>query len=144
MSRERYQTKQKELIYEYLQTNKGKHIKVQDIINGLNEKGHSIGVSTVYRCLDDLVNKGLVQKYMLDGNAGACYQYGENANLHDAEYHLRCSNCGGLFHFHSEDISNLSKQMREKGINVNLENTVFSGECDTCKTKKDRKKEKKK
>lgn len=131
MSRERYRTKQKDIILNYLKENEGKHVKVQDIYNGLKNSGNGIGVSTIYRYLDRLIEEGEIKKYLLDGNAAACYQYGTE-DMSEQEYHLRCVKCGGLFHFQSEDIDHLSNEMKNKGMSVNLKDTVFSGECNTC------------
>lgn len=132
MSRDTYQTKQKNRIFEYLKENEGRHIKVQDIYSELKKEGASIGMTTIYRYLDKLIEEGRIKKYLLDGNAAACYQFGkhEEESLH--EYHLRCVKCGGLFHFQSEEIDSLSDNMKKKGLSLNLEDTVFSGECDSC------------
>lgn len=132
MGRDTYRTKQKDRILNYLKENEGRHVRVQDIYDELKKSGIKIGISTIYRYLDKLIEEGTIKKYLLDGNAAACYQYGHQCDSDNHEYHLRCVKCGGLFHFQSEEIDSLSNNMRSKGLSVNLEDTVFSGECDTC------------
>lgn len=132
MSRDAYRTRQKDIILHFLKENEGRHIKVQEIYDELKKTGSPIGISTIYRYLDKLIEEGRIKRYLLDGNAAACYQYGGQHEENSHEYHLRCVKCGGLFHFQSEEIDNLSNDMRSKGLSVNLADTVFSGKCDTC------------
>jgi len=135
MPRERYNTKQKQIILDYLSANSGKHIKVAQIFDDLNSDGINIGISTVYRCLDKLVLSGEVKRYILNGNDGACYQYGfEQDDVH-SEYHLRCSECGELFHFKSDRLNQVSEDLNSEDISINLNNTVFSGVCKSCNKK---------
>lgn len=135
MPRKSYNTKQKQIILEYLMNNSGCHIKAADIHSDLAQKGINIGISTIYRYLDSLVNSGVLHKYILNGNDGACYQYDIGNEEEHMEYHLRCSECGELIHFTSDDLNRVSKELSNNGITVNLRNTVFSGVCESCKTK---------
>ncbi len=135
MSRERYNTRQKQIILEYLIANSGKHIKALQIFEDLNKAGITIGISTIYRYLDKLVSSGEIKRYILNGNDGACYQYDSNQESLQSEYHLRCSKCGELFHFKCDRLSQISQDLNDEGISVNLSNTVFSGICKSCRKK---------
>ena len=56
-----YNTKQKEKLLEYLISNKEKHTNVQEISAFLTAEGSPVGVATIYRQLDRLVEQGLVR-----------------------------------------------------------------------------------
>ena len=135
MSRERYNTKQKQVILEYLKSNSGKHIKAVQILEDLNSVGVNIGISTIYRYLDRLVLSGEVKRYILNGNEGACYEYGLKPDDVHSEYHLRCSEWGELFHFKSDRLNQISEDLNTENISINLDNTVFSGVCGSCNKK---------
>ena len=66
-----YQTKQGRALVEYLRSQGSRHVSVQQIAAGLPEP---IGIATIYRQLEKLAARGLVQKYVNDGGP-ACYQY---------------------------------------------------------------------
>lgn len=70
-----YNTKQKESLVAFLIKNKDRHTNVREISSFLSNEGTPMGTATIYRQLDKLVEQGLVRKYILDGSAGACYQY---------------------------------------------------------------------
>ena len=73
-----YNTRQKENLLTYLINNKNKHTNVQEISAFLSSEGTPVGVATIYRQLDRLVEQGLVRKYAFDGKTSACYQYIED------------------------------------------------------------------
>ena len=71
-----YHTKQRETIISYLSSLGSAHITAGSMAEYFNEQGISIGLTTVYRQLNKLIQKGLVRKFSVDGINGACYQYG--------------------------------------------------------------------
>ena len=58
MQREKYKTKQKEHILEIIK-NKNKEFTVKDIYQELNKE---IGMTTIYRLIDNLVEDGIINK----------------------------------------------------------------------------------
>ena len=89
-----YNTKQKENLLEYLIKNKQKHTNVQEISAFLSAEGTPVGVATIYRQLDRLVEQGLVRKYSFDGKTSACYQYMQDDDQCRSHFHLNCLSCG--------------------------------------------------
>ena len=59
----KYNTKQRDLIISYLKTVPGKHVTAGEICEHFEGIGVNIGVSTVYRQLDRLVDEGAVKKF---------------------------------------------------------------------------------
>ena len=74
-----YKTKQQDLILDFLKTAKGEglseHVTAIDVTDGLKKYG--MGKATVYRHLERLVDKGIVNKYFVGENASACFELGE-------------------------------------------------------------------
>ena len=73
MKKNNYNTKQKELLLDFLKNNDSKHVNVQEISSYLINSGNPMGTSTIYRQLERMVEQGTVRKYVLDGRADACH-----------------------------------------------------------------------
>lgn len=128
-----YKTKQKEIILNIFINNKNKHLTATDIIKYLNDNGNGIGSATVYRYLDKLVSKGIIRKYILDDKVGACYQYIENNNECTEHFHLKCTECGALYHIDCSYMQSLNEHiLTHHGFKVNNARTVLYGRCKNC------------
>lgn len=132
MPRVPYQTKQKTAVLECLHKSGGAHLTIPQIAEQLKAAGSVVSTPTIYRCMDTLVTEGKVRKYVLDGNAGSCYQY-DNGSSEEELFHFRCEKCGRLLHFQSEELRQLNVRMKQcKSGKIDLEQTVFYGICDNC------------
>ena len=130
-----YHTKQQQSILEIMEKMEEKYVTAGQVAKALKEEGAQVGLTTVYRRLDRLVKEGLVQKIVLDGNSGACYQYvGDNeANSH---FLLKCEDCGEIQNMdcgHMEEL--YSHVLEEHHFNVNPHRTMFYGLCEKCQRK---------
>ena len=122
-----YQTRQGKLLLDYLRTQGTRHVSVPEIAESLPER---IGTATIYRQLDKLAARGLVRKYVGDGDP-ACYQYvpegGEACARH---FHLKCASCGALIHLECEEMDRLTEHVfREHGFRTDLTRSAFYGTC---------------
>lgn len=126
-----YKTKQRELILEYMKNSDSPHVTAADIAARLRDEG-SVGLATVYRQLDKMVEAGLVRKYSLDG--GACYQYVGGQEGCREHFHLKCLNCGTLIHVDCDFLSGLAPHILEHhGFLVDNSRTVMYGLCRKCR-----------
>lgn len=134
-----YKTKQKELILDFLVTNKDRHVSAEELVDNLKSSGNSVGKSTVYRQLDKLVLQGYVRKFFVEEGIGACYQYcdGSKCNEH---YHLKCLQCGKLFHVKCNYLDTISTHVgnTHKFI-IDNSKTVLYGICENCGASDDKK-----
>lgn len=131
-----YNTKQKENLLTYLIKNKEKHTNVQEISAFLQAEGTPVGVATIYRQLDRLVEQGLVRKYSFDGKTCACYQYIENEKDCRSHFHLKCLSCGRLIHLDCDHLAELTRHIEEEhSFAVDCSQTVFYGRCSECDDK---------
>ena len=74
-ARTSYKSKHRDQILTILQENEKEHMTAGQILDELRARGISIGVATIYRQLDRLVEEGAVNKYMVDAVTGVCYEF---------------------------------------------------------------------
>lgn len=126
-----YRTRQQEEILLYLQQNPDKHLNVSQIVTHLKSKGSSIGVTTVYRQLEKLVDQGVLQKYATDGGP-ACFQYLDGC-LNHPHFHMKCLECGHLLHMECAELDDICRHMRSAhNFELNSMKTTFYGLCEDC------------
>lgn len=111
----------------------GVHMNVWEIHAKLEEKGTSVGLTTLYRNLDRMVDEGLVNKYTIDGHGPACYEFIDRTGECGESYHCRCEICGKLIHLHCDEVAGLRDHMlKEHGFRLDPKRTVFYGVCPDC------------
>lgn len=135
MGREKgYKTRQLAAILNFLIQNKDRHVSVYDIANHIKNAGGKIGVTTVYRHIDSLMEDGTVQKYTLEGSGGARYQFVGDEGCHN-HFHLKCERCGKLVHLECGQMEDIYRHVLcDHGFEINSHKTVFYGLCDTCRS----------
>ncbi|MBU5425951.1 transcriptional repressor [Tissierella pigra] len=132
--RKSYNTKQKKLIISYLQENKDRHVTVEMIADYLNNKGESVGQTTIYRNLDKLVKDGIVLKFIEPEDMRSHYQYLEKSYDNSDYYHLICVGCGQGVRLNCNHINELTIHMQEKhGFNLDRDRTILYGYCEECR-----------
>lgn len=137
-SKAAYKTKQKEELMEYLTGNPGEHFTVSDVCEYFRSKGRPIGQTTVYRQIERLVDEGLVNKYNIDSNSPACFEYmGPDSHVEQGIcFHCKCEKCGKLIHLHCEELEEMVVHMKgEHGFLLDPRRTVFYGVCEECSKK---------
>jgi len=99
----------------------------ETILKDLNKEGINPDPATIYRILDILSGKGLIQKIELGEGK---YRYEKSENHH---HHLICTNCGKIEDVKADFVSNLEGQIREKnGFLVKSHSLEFFGLCKNC------------
>ncbi len=130
-----YRTKQREYILAYLRSCGERHTTVAEIVRHLQDNGTPVGTATVYRNLEQLTAEGSVRKYVLDGKCSACYQFIDDTHTgrcHE-HFHLKCTNCGKLFHVSCVQLSQLNEHLLEHhGFLIDHTKTVLYGLCQNC------------
>jgi len=112
-----------------------KPIDIVEIIEKLKRKKIHVDRVTVFRNINMLVKKGLIDK--VEFNEGK-YRY-ESASL-PHHHHLVCTKCGIIndiesISLHSE-INKISKIVnKDFGFNIEEHKVEFFGKCKTCKSK---------
>ncbi|MCI9078622.1 MAG: transcriptional repressor [Lachnospiraceae bacterium] len=129
-----YHTKQQQAILGYMENNKNGYVTVSQIATHLKEQGTPVGITTIYRHLDKFQKEGVVQKIVLDGNSGACYQYIHGSfSQNNCQFLLKCENCGKITNMGCSHMQDLySHVLEEHNFNVNPHRTMFYGTCSKC------------
>ena len=131
----KYKTKQRKVLQDYLETIPGKHFTVSDICDYFAKKNNPIGQATVYRNLETMVDEGLVNKYIIDANSPACFEFiaGESNHNEEVCFHCKCEKCSKLIHLHCDELIAIKKHFREEhGFVLDSHRTVFYGLCEDC------------
>ncbi len=133
-----YNTAQKEKLIEFLIKNKDKHTSAQEIDTYLRSVGSPVGMATIYRQLERLVEAGTVRKFIIDGKTSACFQYVENEKECREHFHLKCLSCGKLIHLSCSRLMDISSHISQNhGFIIDPSQTVFYGRCADCAVSKE-------
>lgn len=96
----------------------------------LKEKGITISLSTVYRVLDALVEKGLVDKASVTDGNKALYEMNDMEHRH----HLLCVKCRELLPVDGCPLEEYEKALEEKlGFSIKGHKLELYGYCKKCK-----------
>ncbi len=130
-----YKTKQRAAVEAVLQSTDN-HVTVEEMVERLNADGKSVGRTTVYRCLERLVEEGRARKYAAQSGESACYQYIADDHACHEHFHLKCTACGRLIHIECDHMNELSAHIAaEHGFAVDPLKTVLYGLCGECAAK---------
>lgn len=130
----KYKTKQGEELLAYLRTTKGQHITTATVVAHFAQQGKTIGLATVYRQLERLVDAGLVNKYFLAQGGGAHFEYIDKE--HECAplcFHCKCKNCGALIHLECKTLEHIQNHLlADHSFVLDPVRTVFYGICKNC------------
>lgn len=128
-----YNTKQKDKIYDVIKK-QNHEFTVKDIYNELDAK---IGLTTIYRLVDNLVSNGIVNKRIGKDNI-TYYQYLEKCECEN-HFYLRCESCGDMTHIDCDCIGELKSHINnEHKFNINSEQIIIDGICRKCGEKNEK------
>ena len=128
-----YNTRQKDEISAIIDRQEGRHFTAEEICEALKQNGGHVGLSTVYRHLERLVNEGNLRKYVSNAGESACYQAARGCREH---FHLKCIVCGKLEHLSCSFLDDIGHHLAEEhGFSIDPSRTVFYGICKECEKK---------
>lgn len=122
-----YNTKQKDIILDLIKKNHHE-FTVKDIYENIKEE---VGLTTVYRLVDKLVDEGRVSKTIGKDNQ-TYYQYLEECD-NENHFYLKCDNCGSMMHIDCDCIKELSKHISEEHkFKLKEKSIIINGICKKC------------
>lgn len=129
-----YQTKQRNEMREFLKEHAGIHFTAAEIRAQLETMEISIGIATVYRQLEKMVDEGCVVKYVNGPGTSACFEYLAPENQEEPEeFHCRCVRCGVLIHIECKELMGIGGHLLEHHhFLMDPRRTVFYGLCEQC------------
>ena len=131
----------RQAIFQVLCTS-SKHLSAEDVYMAVHKNYPNVGLTTVYRTLELLVQMGLVFKSDF-GDGRARYELAEGPKGINHHHHLVCTNCGRVIDY-TDFIDDEVELLRrtEKGLSMKYDFKItnhliqFYGLCDKCKDKK--------
>ena len=122
----KYNTKQKDLILNSIK-DIHREFTIKDIENKLNNK---VGLTTIYRLIDELVLEGRVNKSIT--NNITYYQYLEDC-IEDNHFYLKCEKCSSLIHVDCDCIVDFVNHIyKEHHFKINKNKIIINGLCNKC------------
>ncbi|MDA3792090.1 MAG: Fur family transcriptional regulator [Elusimicrobia bacterium] len=119
---------------------KEEHLSADEAYMKVKQKNPEIGVATVYRNLDFLTERGILNRFRF-GDVKARYELRdlEKENHH---HHLICESCGKIINYsefvqrEKKLINAMEKELSEKhGFQINSHQLHFYGICKDCRDK---------
>ncbi|MBO8152475.1 MAG: transcriptional repressor [Candidatus Neomarinimicrobiota bacterium] len=118
-----------------------KHLSAEEIYLEVHKEYPSIGLATIYRTLELLVQMGIVNKFDF-GDGRARYELAEDSKGPKHHHHLICNVCGRVIDYRdfSEEEKNFFESLERnlsQRYNFEIKNhqVMFYGICDKCKGK---------
>jgi Fur family ferric uptake transcriptional regulator len=105
-------------------------LTAQEIFDALRADGRKVGIASVYRVLELLTEKGLLQR--VDFGAGvARFEPAHSSGEH--HHHLVCSSCGRVEAFEDDELeAALHKVEHRTGYSIAGHDVVLRGVCGPC------------
>ena len=105
------------------------HLSVEQVAERLRESGEHVGMATVYRTLNLLVEAGLAHEHDF-GEGFKRYEHRAGEARHD---HLICSSCGKVVEFARPALDELQQSIaREAGFTPQTRRFEIYGLCVEC------------
>lgn len=128
-----YRTWQQDAVIEYFKLNPQKCVTADEIYVYFMNAESKIGKATIYRCLDRLLENGVVKKFISDSGDCAMYQLIDGENGCDRHFHLKCTACGKIIHMDCEFMEKFESHISEHhNFKVDNARTVIYGLCEKC------------
>jgi len=124
-------SRERELIWDHVQTMRG-HFTADDLLVSLGRHAKPVSRATVYRALELLMARGVVQRVQL-GEGGALYELAKGRPPHA---HLYCLGCGRLWDYPLAMLGQLPQQvLRNARFQTDHLLLRICGYCEPCRVR---------
>ena len=128
----KYNTKPKEYILEYLKGHKNQRFSVKEMYDSITHEGYEINLATIYRNISALEKEGVLLKHQGADSNCATYQYVENSDCL-AHFHFECIKCGKVSHLGAKETNDFLRLIKKTlFFEVEPQNTYIRGICNSC------------
>lgn len=135
-------TQQRLIVLQTLAENRDKHMTAEDIYEVVRENHPEIGLATIYRTIQLLLEMRLLDRIHLDDGC-VRYEIGHlfTGDMRHNHHHLVCKICGKVIPFEDDLLEELEVHIeQDTGFHVLDHELKFYGQCKEClKDKRDRK-----
>ncbi len=128
--REPYKTKQKDLVADILKKQR-KDFTAKELFAKLVRRDASIGLTTIYRILQQLVQDGEIIK-LPEANGTIYYRVVKECHK-KGHCFLKCESCGRIIHSDCELFNELSDHLKDRHhFLIEKKNMTIYGNCERC------------
>ena len=126
-------TKQRMLVLELMAKHPGEHLTAEDIHDLARQKYPDIGLATIYRTVQVLVDLSVIDKVSLD-DGFARYELGSARGSGHHHHHAICSRCGKIISFKGDLLDTLEQALLDmSGFLVTDHEVKLYGYCRECR-----------
>lgn len=135
--RNSYNTKQKQLIYDFFAANPDRQFSAKEVSNSVKQQA-KIGESTVYRLIKKLTEDGEIRRFSGKDVKAVVYQFANQSEHCHEHFHLKCTGCGELIHLDCGLVKEFEAHMTSHhGFSIDHLKTIIFGTCANCANKKE-------
>ena len=125
-------TPQRKAILEVISENMGLHLSSEEIYDYVKVKSPDIGLATVYRTVQLLVELDVLSKLNLD-DGFVRYELNDHDGDQHHHHHLICSECGSISEVREDLLESIEKQIEMKyEFQIRDHKLKFFGICKSC------------
>ncbi|MBQ8682478.1 MAG: transcriptional repressor [Selenomonadales bacterium] len=125
-------TPQRQIVLQVFLKQDDKHFSAEEVHKILRDQEYEIGLATVYRTLDLLVELAILQKIEF-GDGCSRYELSKVTDGHH-HHHLICLDCGEVMEFGDDLLETLESKIEAKcGFQIADHEVKFFGYCQKCR-----------
>ncbi|NLL91385.1 MAG: transcriptional repressor [Ruminococcaceae bacterium] len=124
-------TKQRRLLMDFFENHPDRLFSAGEIADNLTRE--NISISAVYRNLNALLEKGLIDCVTKDGVREKYYRFLISEECRSS-IHLTCTRCNRSFHLDADKTDSIVKSaLKNSGFSIDTSKSVLYGRCGKCK-----------
>ena len=129
-------TSQRLMVLNILSAHGDEHLTVEEIYDLAKEESPEIGLATIYRTVQVLLELHVIEKVTFDDGFARYELNGEETGSGHRHHHAICTQCGKVYSLETDLLDTLEKQVFESlGFEVTDHEVKLYGLCSTCRRK---------
>lgn len=129
-------TSQRLMVLNILSAHGDEHLTVEEIYDLAKEESPEIGLATIYRTVQVLLELHVIEKVAFDDGFARYELNGEETGSGHRHHHAICTQCGKVYSLETDLLDTLEKQVFESlGFEVTDHEVKLYGLCSACRRK---------
>ena len=129
-------TSQRLMVLNILSAHGDEHLTVEEIYDLAKEESPEIGLATIYRTVQVLLELRVIEKVTFDDGFARYELNGEETGSGHRHHHAICTQCGKVYSLETDLLDTLEKQVFESlGFEVTDHEVKLYGLCSACRRK---------
>ena len=129
-------TSQRLMVLNILSAHGDEHLTVEEIYDLAQEESPEIGLATIYRTVQVLLELHVIEKVTFDDGFARYELNGEETGSGHRHHHAICTQCGKVYSLETDLLDTLEKQVFESlGFEVTDHEVKLYGLCSACRRK---------